>query len=86
MGSGEWLLAVIGAVAAQPPACPPQRMPLEERRAELEEMLRARGLAYGTGAQDPAIELDPQAAPGVRRKKMRDSAPSRLIRWAAWDP
>ena len=66
MGSGEWLLAVIGAVAAQPPECPPQRMPLGERRAALEEMLRARGLAYGTGAQDPAIELDPQAAPGVR--------------------
>ena len=60
------MLAVIGAVAAQPPECPPERMPLGDRRAALEEMLRARGLAYGTGAQDLAIELDPQAAPGVR--------------------
>src|SRR5439155_12583749 len=66
VGSGEWLLAVIGAVAAQPPVCPPQRMPLRERRAKLEEQLRASGLAYGTGAQDPAVKLDSEAAPGER--------------------
>ena len=66
MGSGEWLLAVIGAVAAQPPACPAQPMPFRQRRAALEEKLRASGLAYGTGSQDPAVELDPEAPPGVR--------------------
>lgn len=66
MGTGEWLLAVIGAVAAEPPACPPQQPSLRERRAALEERLRASGLAYGTGAQDPAIELDRDAPPGVR--------------------
>src|SRR5207253_11474276 len=65
-GTGEWLLAVIGAVAAQPPACPPQRLPLLERRAALERKLLSSGLAYGTGAQDPAVELDPAAGAGVR--------------------
>jgi len=64
--SGEWLLAVIGAVAAQPPICPPQKLPLRERRAALEQRLQESGLAYGTGAQDPAVELDPDAKPGVR--------------------
>ena len=57
VGGGEWLLAVIGAVAAELPACPPQKMLLRERRAALEGQLRASGLAYGTGAQDPAVEL-----------------------------
>jgi hypothetical protein len=57
---------VIGAIAAEPPACPPQQLPLRQRRAVLEERLRASGLAYGTGAQDPAIELDREAPPGVR--------------------
>jgi hypothetical protein len=66
LGSGEWLLAVIGAVAAQPPACPPTRQDLQERRDFLEVRLHASGLAYGTGAQDPAIELDPGAGPGAR--------------------
>src|SRR5205085_3062432 len=66
VGSGEWLLAVIGAVAAQPPVCPPQKMSLRERRAALEEQLRASGLAYGTGALDPAVKLDAEAAPGER--------------------
>src|SRR5258708_26529667 len=65
-GSGEWLLAVIGAVAAEPPVCPPQKLSLLERRAALEARLRESGLAYGTGAQDPAVELDPEAKPGVR--------------------
>src|SRR5438552_22833 len=37
-----------------------------ERRAALEGQLRASGLAYGTGAQDPAVELNPEAAPGER--------------------
>src|SRR3954468_3280929 len=66
VGTGEWLLAVIGAVAAQTPACPPQPMTLRQRRVALEERLRSSGLAYGTGAQDPAIELDPAATPRVR--------------------
>ena len=58
---------MIGAVAAQPPAVPPQPMTLRQRRIALEERLRASGLAYGTGAQDPAIELDPAVAtPRVR--------------------
>ncbi len=65
-GSGEWLLAVIGAVAAEPPVCPPQKLSLLERRAALEARLRESGLAYGTGAQDPAVELDPETKPGVR--------------------
>jgi hypothetical protein len=65
-GSGEWLLAVIGAVAAQPPHCPPQKVALRQRRAALEERLLHSGLAYGTGAKDPAVELDPDAKPGVR--------------------
>ena len=66
VGSGEWLLAVIGAVAAQPPSAPTQKMQLRERRRFLEERLRASGLAYGTGAQDPSLVLDPDVAPGVR--------------------
>jgi len=66
VGSGEWLLAVIGAVAARPEACPAQPLPLAARRAALEENLRASGLAYGTGSQDPAVELDGEATPGVR--------------------
>jgi hypothetical protein len=66
VGGGEWLLAVIGAVAAQLPDCPPQKMPLHERRTALEDQLRATGLAYGTGAQDAAVELNPEAAPGER--------------------
>src|SRR5438067_684644 len=41
-------------------------MPFRERRAALEDQLRASGLAYGTGAQDPAVELNPEAAPGER--------------------
>ena len=66
LGSGEWLLAVIGAVAAQPPNAPATRMALPERRQFLEDRLRASGLAYGTGAEDPSVELDPAAGPGVR--------------------
>lgn len=57
---------MIGAVAAEPPACPPQQPTLRERRAALEEKVRASGLAYGTGAQDPAVELERDAPPGVR--------------------
>jgi hypothetical protein len=41
-------------------------MPLRERCKFVEERLYAGGLAYGTGAQDPAIELDPEAKPGAR--------------------
>jgi hypothetical protein len=53
-------------VAAQSPICPPKRIPLSQRRWALEVKLRASGLAYGTGAQDPAVQVDPTAAPGVR--------------------
>jgi len=66
VGSGEWLLAVIGAVAARPPGAQPKGMPLQARRAALEEKLRKRGLAYGTGAQDSSVEVNPEAAPGER--------------------
>src|SRR5207247_416542 len=54
------------AVAAQPPSAPLVRMPLRERCKFVEERLYAGGLAYGTGAQDPAIELDSEAKPGAR--------------------
>ena len=66
VGSGEWLLAVIGAVAARPPVGPAKKMPVRARRAALEEKLRERGLAYGTGAQDSSVEVGPEAAPGER--------------------
>lgn len=39
---------------------------MRERRAQLEERLHSSGLAYGTGAVDPAVELDPEAKPGAR--------------------
>ncbi len=65
VGSGEWLLAVIGAVAVQPPL-PVRRLLPRERRAFLEGRLHASGLAYGIGAVDAAIELDPMATPGAR--------------------
>src|SRR5438874_5179301 len=66
VGSGEWLLAVIGAVAAEPPYCPPLKQPLPARRDALERQLHESGLAYGTGAQDPAVEHEPEAGPGAR--------------------
>jgi hypothetical protein len=66
IGSSDWLLAVIGAVAAQPPAAPPDKLPLRERCKQLEEKLHASGHAYGTGAQDPAVELAVDAKPGAR--------------------
>jgi len=65
-GSGEWLLAIIGAVAAQPPVRSARTLPLRERRALLEDQLRQSGLAYGTGAADAAVELDPSSGPGTR--------------------
>jgi len=39
---------------------------LRERRADLEEQLRLTGLAYGTGAQDEAVELVADTGPGAR--------------------
>ena len=65
-GSGEWLLAVIGAVAAQPAVRPEARQHFRKRRDLLEKKLQESGLAYGTGAQDAAIELDAEAGPGTR--------------------
>ncbi len=65
-GSGEWLLAVIGAVAALPPGCPKAALHFRARRDLLEEQLVESGLSYGTGAQDPAVVLDAEAGPGTR--------------------
>ena len=39
---------------------------LRARCGALEQHLHASGLAYGTGAQDAAVELDPEAGPGTR--------------------
>ena len=66
VGSGEWLRAVIGAIAAEPPDCPPLKQPLPARRDALETQLLESGLAYGTGAHDEAIVHEPEAGPGVR--------------------
>ena len=66
MGSTDWLLAVVGAVAVRVTKGPARRLALHERRDRLEVMLRASGLAYGTGAVDPAVELAPDAVPGAR--------------------
>jgi hypothetical protein len=57
---------VVSAVAVEPPkgALPPA--PRAQRRALLEEKLLASGLAYGTGAADPAIELAQDAPAGAR--------------------
>ena len=63
MGSRDWLLAVIGAVAAERPS-PPLRvgsLSPAERRDALEERLLASGLAYGTAAADRAVELPARA-------------------------
>jgi hypothetical protein len=57
---------VVGAVAVRVTKGPPQRLDLRERRERLEIMLRSSGLAYGTGAVDPAVELPPDATPGAR--------------------
>ncbi len=68
MGSRDWLLAVLGAVASERPAPPLKAGQLSpaERRAVLEASLRESGLAYGTAAADRAIELPPGAGPGLR--------------------
>ena len=65
-GSGGWLLAIIGAVVAQLPDGPPDRLHFRARRDLLEKKLHESGLAYGTGAPDPAVELDSEAGPGTR--------------------
>ena len=67
MGSREWLLAVVSAVAVQqPPVAVVPPVPRADRRKLLEDSLLASGLAYGTGASDPAIELAHDAPPGTR--------------------
>jgi hypothetical protein len=57
---------VVGAVAVRVAKGSPSRLELHERRDRLEVMLRASGLAYGTGAADPAVELATDAMPGAR--------------------
>ncbi len=67
MGERDWLLAVVGAIAAERPApAPSQAMPRKERRRTIELELRKCGLAYGTGSADPAVPLPADASPGVR--------------------
>jgi hypothetical protein len=66
VGSTEWLLAVVGAVAARPQAAPTRNLVRSERRDRLETLLRACGLSYGTGTLDPAVELAADARPGER--------------------
>ena len=66
MGGREWLLAVISAVAVEPPLATATPVPRSERRLLLEESLLTSGLAYGTGASDPAVELAHDAPPGTR--------------------
>jgi hypothetical protein len=66
VGSGEWLLEVIGAIAVETQRRAPDAMPLAARSAALEAQLRASGLEYGTAAPDEAIALDPAAGPGTR--------------------
>jgi hypothetical protein len=66
IGSGDWLLAVIGAIAAEPPTAPPDKLPLRERCKRIEDELYASGLSYGTGAQDPAVELPGDVNPAAR--------------------
>ncbi len=68
VGSRDWLMAVIGAVAAERPAPPLLAGPLTtgERRSVLEATLLQSGLAYGTGAADRAVELPAGAGPGLR--------------------
>jgi hypothetical protein len=55
----------VGAVSAQPEA-PAREVGRRERRERLELLVRATGLAYGTGALDPAVELPLDAQPGQR--------------------
>jgi LETM1-like protein len=57
---------VVSAVAVEPPKGELAQVPRAQRRALLEEKLLASGLAYGTGAADPAIELAHDAPAGAR--------------------
>jgi hypothetical protein len=66
VGSTEWLLAVLGAVAARPQAAPARKLAPSARRERLEVLFRASGLSYGTGTLDPAVELAAGARPGER--------------------
>jgi LETM1-like protein len=66
VGSRDWLLAVVGAISAelQPPL--PRLASVRARRDALEVFLSQSGLGYGTGADDPAVLLEPEASAGVR--------------------
>ncbi|MFL5360503.1 MAG: LETM1 domain-containing protein [Myxococcales bacterium] len=66
VGSTEWLLAVVGAVAARPQITVTRRLDAAQGRDRLETLLRTSGLSYGTGAVDPAVELAANARPGER--------------------
>lgn len=56
----------MSAVALQLPEPGVLPLPRDHRRARIEEDLLASGLAYGTGAADPAIEVPPEEPPGRR--------------------
>ena len=66
VGSREWLLALVGAVSAEPQPAGLSLASPRARREAVEWFLSESGLAYGTGADDPAVRLPPEASPGVR--------------------
>lgn len=66
IGSRDWLLAVVGAIAARPPLPAGPGLTLSERRDVLEERLRQSGLAYGTAGSDLEVEVPDGAGPGLR--------------------
>jgi hypothetical protein len=85
VGSRDWFLAVLGAVAAERPAPPLAlgRLSPSERRAVLESRLLESGLAYGTGAVDRAVEMPPGAGPGLRAFAQLVAGLARLCAQAA---
>ncbi|GAC1337713.1 MAG: hypothetical protein NVSMB23_04540 [Myxococcales bacterium] len=66
MGGRDWLLALVRAIAAEPRGGTFPPAPRARRRALLESRLLESGLAYGTGAADPAVELAPGATAAAR--------------------
>ena len=66
VGSREWLLALVGAVVTGPQPKGLLLPTLRERRGAVERLLVQTGLNYGTGADDDALALLPEASPGER--------------------